>query len=159
MQYTEKTIKVGYFEHWTRPDYKFVEFLQAEGYEITKIDYSKKNYLEPYDVVFVEQNGFNDYIENDEEYIRDWVKRGGLFFFMHQSYERWAPYFLPDEVGYTQLIHRLIGRYFSVQFVYNLRHFGKRGSKQMSDYDYKESKSSVGMGSANTGNRFGPPMR
>ncbi len=106
MKYTAETIKVGYFEHWTRPDYKFVDFLKEEGYEITKIDYSKKNYLEGYDVVFVEQNGFNDYIENDEEYIRDWVYRGGLFFFMHQSYERWAPYFLPDEVGYTQLIHR-----------------------------------------------------
>ena len=62
--------------------------------------------------------------------------------------------------GYTQnMTNSVIGRYFSVQFVYNLRHFGKRGSKQMSDYDYKESKSSVGMGSANTGNRFGPPMR
>ena len=62
--------------------------------------------------------------------------------------------------GYTQnMTNSVIGRYFSVQFVYNLRHFGKRGSKQMSDYDYKESKSSVGMGSGNTGNRFGPPMR
>ncbi|MBQ5635142.1 MAG: hypothetical protein IIV10_02415, partial [Alistipes sp.] len=62
--------------------------------------------------------------------------------------------------GYTQnMTNSVIGRYFSVQFVYNLRHFGKRGSKQMSDYDYKESKSNVGMGSANTGNRFGPPMR
>ena len=106
MQYTEKTIKVGYFEHWTQPEYKFVEFLKEEGYDVTKIDYSKKNYLEPFDVVLIEQNGFNDYIENDEEYIRDWVFRGGMLFFMHQSYERWAPYFLPEELGYTQLIHR-----------------------------------------------------
>ena len=53
MKYTEKTIKVGYFEHWTRPDYKFVDFANSEGFEMTKIDYSKKNYLEPYDVVFV----------------------------------------------------------------------------------------------------------
>lgn len=52
--------------------------------------------------------------------------------------------------GYTQNAwDSCIGRYFSVQFVYNLRNFGKRGSKQMSDYDYKESKSSVGMGSSN----------
>ena len=106
MQYTAKTVKVGYFEHWTQPEYKFVDFLRKEGYEITKIDYSKKNYLEPFDIVLVEQGGFNDYIENDEEYIRDWVKRGGMLFFMHQSYERWAPYFLPEELGYTQLIHR-----------------------------------------------------
>ena len=62
--------------------------------------------------------------------------------------------------GYTQnMTNSVIGRYFSIQFVYNLRHFGKRGSKQMSDYDYKESKSSVGMG-ANSGPRMmGPHMR
>lgn len=60
--------------------------------------------------------------------------------------------------GYTQnLTNSVIGRYFSVQFVYNLRHFGKRGSKQASDYDYTESKGSVGMGNANTGNRMWGP--
>lgn len=62
--------------------------------------------------------------------------------------------------GYTQnLTNSVIGRYFSVQFVYNLRHFGKRGSKQMKDYDYKESSGTVGMGNSNGGARFGPPMR
>ena len=61
--------------------------------------------------------------------------------------------------GYTQnMTNSVIGRYYSIQFVYNLRHFGKRGSKQMSDYDYKESKSSVGMGNSNGGMRMGPPM-
>ena len=60
--------------------------------------------------------------------------------------------------GYTRnMTNSVIGRYFSVQFVYNLRHFGKKGSKQMADYDYRESKSSVGMG-ANSGMRMGPPM-
>lgn len=60
--------------------------------------------------------------------------------------------------GYTQnLTNSVIGRYFSVQFIYNLRHFGKRGSKNMKDYDYKESKNSnVGMSSGAGGNRFGP---
>ena len=48
--------------------------------------------------------------------------------------------------GYTQNAwNSCIGRYFSVQFVYNLRHFGKKGSTKMSDYDYKESSSSVGV--------------
>ena len=62
--------------------------------------------------------------------------------------------------GYTQnMTNSVIGRYYSIQFVYNLRHFGKRGSKQMADYDYRESKSSVGMGSANGGMRMGPMMR
>lgn len=38
--------------------------------------------------------------------------------------------------GWTQnATNSVIGRYYMVQFVYNLRHFGKRGSKNMSDYD------------------------
>lgn len=101
-------IKIGYFEHWFQPPYKFVEFLNEQGIEITKIDYSQRGYLENYDVVLIEQNGFNDYIENDEIYIQDWVKRGGILMFMHQDYQRWAPYFLPQEIGYTQLIHRYV---------------------------------------------------
>ena len=57
--------------------------------------------------------------------------------------------------GYTKnMTNSVIGRYYSIQFVYNLRHFGKRGSKQMSDYNYQESKSAVGMG-ANSGMRMG----
>ena len=62
--------------------------------------------------------------------------------------------------GYTQnLTNSAIGRYFSIQFVYNLRHFGKRGSKQMKDYDYKESSNNVGMGQSNTRRSFGPMRR
>ena len=61
--------------------------------------------------------------------------------------------------GYTKnMTNSVIGRYYSIQFVYNLRHFGKRGSKQMSDYNYQESKSAVGMG-ANSGMRMGPMRR
>ena len=38
--------------------------------------------------------------------------------------------------GYTQNSwNSVIGRYFTVQFNYNLRYFGKRGSTNMSDYD------------------------
>ena len=56
--------------------------------------------------------------------------------------------------AYTQnLRNSVIGRYFSIQFVYNLRHFGKRGSKQAKDYDYVESKGSVGMSNGNAGTR------
>ncbi len=56
--------------------------------------------------------------------------------------------------AYTQnLRNSVIGRYFSIQFVYNLRHFGKRGSKQAKDYDYVESKGSVGMSNSNAGTR------
>ena len=99
-------LRIGYFEHWFRPPYSFAEFLAEQGIRAEKIDYSYPGYLEGFDVVLIEQNGFNDYIENDELYIQDWVHRGGILLFMHQDYQRWAPYFLPQEVGYTQLIHR-----------------------------------------------------
>ena len=101
-------LKIGYFAHWFQPPYKFVDFLSQEGIEARKIDFSLPGYLEEFDVVIIEQNGFNDYIENDELYIQDWISRGGILLFMHQDYMRWAPYFIPDELGYTQLIHRYI---------------------------------------------------
>ena len=101
-------LSIGYFEHWFQPPYKFVDFLKEQGVEIEKIDFSQKNYLEKYDVALIEQNGFNDYIENDELYIQNWVSRGGILIFMHQDYMRWAPYFLPRELGHVQLIHRYI---------------------------------------------------
>ena len=53
------------------------------------------------------------------------------------------------------MTNSVIGRYFSVQFVYNLRHFGKKGSKQMADYGYRESGSAVGMGAGGTRHPMG----
>jgi len=101
-------MRIGYFKHWFQPPYKFVDFLREQGFAAEAIDYTRKGYLEPFDVALIEQNGFNDFIENDELYIRDWVGRGGILLFMHQDYCRWAPYFLPPELGYTQLIHRYV---------------------------------------------------
>ena len=61
-------MRFGYFKHWHQPEYPCQEFMREEGYDIEQIDYSKPKYLEGFDVAIVEQNGFNDYIENDEEY-------------------------------------------------------------------------------------------
>ena len=59
--------------------------------------------------------------------------------------------------GYTQNSwNSVIGRYFSVQFVYNLRHFGKKGSTNANDYDYNES--SGGVGITRSGGGMRPPM-
>ena len=76
-------MRYGYFKHWLQPPYRFVDFMKGEGFDIEQIDYSLPDYLEKFDVALVEQNGFNDYIENDEPYIADWVKRGGILLFMH----------------------------------------------------------------------------
>ncbi len=64
--------------------------------------------------------------------------------------------------GYSQNEwNSIIGRYYCVQFVYNLRNFGKRGSKELRDYGVQErSSSSVGMSRGSSGGfRGGPPMR
>ena len=53
--------------------------------------------------------------------------------------------------GYTQNSwNSVIGRYFTVQFNYNLRVFGKKGSRNLADYGIMEG----GQG----GRRMGPPM-
>ena len=103
------SLKIGYFEHWSQPPYKFVNFLREEvGADVRKIDYTKPDYLEPFDVVLIEQNGFNDFIENDEIYFKEYIRRGGICWFMHQDYRRWAPYFLPPELGTPILVHRYV---------------------------------------------------
>lgn len=69
--------------------------------------------------------------------------------------------------GYTQnSTNSVIGRYYCAQFVYNLRLFGKKGSRNIKDYEGAEtqSKDGVGMGrstNSNRGPRAGgpPPMR
>lgn len=60
--------------------------------------------------------------------------------------------------GYTQnATNSVIGRYYTVQFIYNLRHFGKRGSRNIQDYDGAVTHSSSGVGMTGGGTRrFGP---
>ena len=54
--------------------------------------------------------------------------------------------------GYTQNSwNSVVGRYFTVQFNYNLRYFGKGASKNIDDYE--------GMGNKGKMPPFGPPMR
>jgi hypothetical protein len=53
--------------------------------------------------------------------------------------------------GYTQNSwNSVVGRYFTVQFNYNLRYFGKGASKNIDDYE--------GMGQKGRMTPFGPPM-
>jgi len=57
--------------------------------------------------------------------------------------------------GYTQnATNSVVGRYYTVQFVYNLRHFGKKGSKNLGDYGVREGGSRGGFGGMRP---MGPP--
>ena len=73
-------------------------------------------------------------------------KRGEIQIGVNDIFDQNTSFARTTGSGYTQNAwNSCIGRYYSVQFVYNLRHFGKKGSTAMSDYGYKESKGSVGV--------------
>ena len=80
-------------------------------------------------------------------------RRGEVMFVFNDLFDQNTAFSRTTGSGYTQnSINSVIGRYYTVQFVYNLRNFGKRGSKDIKDYD--------GMGALG-GNRRGvgrPPM-
>lgn len=102
-------LRIGYFKHWFQPPYSYVTFLKEKmNVDVQEINFRKKGYLDNLDVAIIEQHGFNDFIENDEEYVRNFVKNGGICCFMAQDYRRWAKYFLPDGIGYPILIDRYI---------------------------------------------------
>ncbi len=49
--------------------------------------------------------------------------------------------------GYTQNSwNNVIGRYYTIQFIYNLRHFGKKGSKNIGDYNGMGGRGGMGGG-------------
>ena len=102
-------MRIGYFKHWFQPQYSFITFLREEmKLDVVEINFRKPGYLDDIDVAIIEQNGFNDFIENDELYFREFVHRGGICLFMHQDYRRWAKYFLPEGIGYPILVDRYI---------------------------------------------------
>ena len=80
-------------------------------------------------------------------------RQGEVMFGVNDLFDQNTAFSRTTGSGYTQnSINSVIGRYYTVQFVYNLRNFGKRGSKDVKDYD--------GMGALG-GNRRGvgrPPM-
>ncbi len=85
-------------------------------------------------------------------------KRGEIQIGVNDIFDQNTSFARTTGSGYTQNAwNSCIGRYFSVQFVYNLRHFGKRGSTKMSDYNYKESTGSVGVNrGTSSGGWWGP---
>ena len=85
-------------------------------------------------------------------------RRGEVLFGVNDLFDQNTAFSRTTGSGYTQnSINSVIGRYYTVQFVYNLRNFGKRGSKNIKDYDGMESlgKSRRGMGDGRP--PMGPP--
>ena len=101
-------LKIGFFSHFFQPQCRIADYLKESRFEceVQEIDFKKPRYLEEFDVIIIEQNGFNDYIENDSDYFNDYIKRGGICWIMHQDHRRWSPYFLPDELGHPFLVNR-----------------------------------------------------
>lgn len=63
-------------------------------------------------------------------------RRGEVMFGVNDLFDQNTAFSRTTGSGYTQnSINSVIGRYYTVQFVYNLRNFGKRGSKDIKDYD------------------------
>ncbi len=105
----KQNLKIGSWPHWFQPEYKIARRLADELHcDVTEINFRKKGYLEPLDVMIIEQNGFDDYLENDALYIQDFVRRGGICWIMHQDAARWTTHFLPEELGEPFLISRYV---------------------------------------------------
>ena len=80
-------------------------------------------------------------------------RRGELMVGVNDLFDQNTAFSRATGSGYTQnSLNSVIGRYYTVQFVYNLRNFGKRGSKDIKDYD------GMGSGSQRSGRSpMGPP--
>ncbi len=133
--YNEATNSLGesgsknrYFNHRAQGNMKFVFPL---GFTFTG------------SVAYTQYIGFtNDY---DDSYLlcNAWIgkkifknKRGEIMFGVNDLLNRNKAFARTTGSGWTQnATNSVIGRYYMVQFTYNLRRFGKKGSKNISDYD------------------------
>ena len=133
--YNEATNSLGesgsknrYFNHRAQGNMKFVFPL---GFTFTG------------SVAYTQYIGFtNDY---DDSYLlcNAWIgkkifknKRGEIMVGVNDLLNRNKAFARTTGSGWTQnATNSVIGRYYMVQFTYNLRRFGKKGSKNISDYD------------------------
>lgn len=101
------TLRIGVWPHWNQPAYKIASRLKEHFHlDVKEINFKKTGYLKGLDVVIIEQNGYDDYIENEQVRLQEFVRNGGICWIMHQEHERWTPHFLPNELAYPILIHR-----------------------------------------------------
>ena len=133
-----QTAKNNYFNHSVNGNLKWTFW---KGFTLTA------------GVSYVQYLGFTDKYNEDYVLCNVYIgkkifknKRGEIQIGVNDIFDQNTSFVRSTGSGYTQNAwNSCIGRYFSVQFVYNLRHFGKKGSTKMSDYDYRESAGSVGV--------------
>ena len=146
--YNEATNSLGesgsknrYFNHTAQGNMKFVFPL---GFTFTG------------SVAYTQYIGFtNDY---DDSYLlcNAWIgkkvfknKRGEIMVGVNDIFNQNKAFARSTGSGWTQnSTNSVIGRYYMVQFTYNLRRFGKKGSKNIKDYD--------GMAQPSGSRRMGP---
>ena len=123
----------------------------------------------PLGFTFTASAAYTQYIGFTNDYSEDYLlcnvwlgkkvfrnKRGEVMVGVNDLFNQNRAFSRSTGSGYTQnSTNSVIGRYYMVQFNYNLRRFGKKGSRNMKDYDGVESSSgSRRMGPGGPG---GPP--
>ncbi len=123
----------------------------------------------PLGFTFTASAAYSQYIGFTNEYSEDYLlcnvwlgkkvfknKRGEVMVGVNDLFNQNRAFSRSTGSGYTQnSTNSVIGRYYMVQFNYNLRRFGKKGSRNIKDYDGVESSSgSRRMGPGGPG---GPP--
>ena len=123
----------------------------------------------PLGFTFTASAAYSQYIGFTNDYSEDYLlcnvwlgkkvfknKRGEVMVGLNDLFNQNRAFSRSTGSGYTQnSTNSVIGRYYMVQFNYNLRRFGKKGSRNIKDYDGVESSSgSRRMGPGGPG---GPP--
>ena len=122
----------------------------------------------PLGFTFTASAAYSQYIGFTNDYSEDYLlcnawlgkkvfrnKRGEVMIGVNDLLNQNRAFSRSTGSGYTQnSTNSVIGRYYMVQFTYNLRRFGKKGSRNLKDYGVEQSGSSRRMGPGGPG---GPP--
>lgn len=122
----------------------------------------------PLGFTFTASAAYSQYIGFTNDYSEDYLlcnawlgkkvfknKRGEVLIGVNDLLNQNRAFSRSTGSGYTQnSTNSVIGRYYMVQFTYNLRRFGKKGSRNLKDYDGVEQSSGRRMGPGGPG---GPP--
>ncbi len=122
----------------------------------------------PLGFTFTASAAYSQYIGFTNDYSEDYLlcnawlgkkvfrnKRGEVMIGVNDLLNQNRAFSRSTGSGYTQnSTNSVIGRYYMVQFTYNLRRFGKKGSRNLKDYGVEQSGSTRRMGPGGPG---GPP--